>query len=372
MKSFTESEEAIVTEPTSPSESPAPTPGAGWYPDMNMPGSHRYYDGANWTSHVRPSAAVTAVGEPPRGAKSRNVLGIVALIVSVVGFVFACVPGALVVGWVLLPIGFVLGIVAICLKNKPKWQGLAAIIVSMVGTIVGVVVFLSLAAGAVSDAIDDSATDKVGSSDAVGDRADDEEQPADGEPVTPDAKALVLGETAFGIDIDSGMGWYAIELTNPNDDYIFSFAGIDVEAYDADDVLIDTDSTYGTILSGRTYIVGKFFDIGSAKIDRIEVRGPTADAATHSPAAETGSFEMGKLRTGSEYDEYMTVKGTLTSNFSEDQDGIRIDVIARKGGKIVGVDYTYTDRVPSGGKAAWDIGFWKVPLDSEVEAYPHL
>ncbi len=259
-----------------------------------MPGSHRYYDGTNWTSHVRPSAAVTTVAAPPPDAGSRNVLGIVALVVSVVGFIFACVPGALVVGWVLLPIGFILGIIALFLKNKTKWQGLTAIIVSVVGTIVGVVVFLSLAAGAVSDAIDDNVTDKVGSSDAADDPADDEEQPADDEPATPDAEDLVLGETAFGIDTDNGTGWYAIELTNPNDDYIFSFAGIDVEAYDADDVLIDTDSTYGTILAGKTYFVGKFFDIGSAKIDRIEVRGPTADAATHSPAAETGSFENGQ------------------------------------------------------------------------------
>jgi hypothetical protein len=39
--------------------------------------------------------------------------------VSVVGFVFACVPGALIVGWVLLPIAFILGIVGI----DSGWKG---------------------------------------------------------------------------------------------------------------------------------------------------------------------------------------------------------------------------------------------------------
>lgn len=347
---------------------------AGWFP-AGVEGQERYWDGTAWTDQVRPVGGIaTATGTvpappivPAAEKKPRNILGIVALAVAAVGFIFACIPGALIVGWVLLPIGFILGIIALFQKDKPKWQGLTAIIVSVIGTIVGVIVFIALAAGAVSDAIDDSVTEDVGTSEVV-----DEEEAVDEEPAVADAEDLVLGETAFGVDTESGMGWYAVEVTNPNEDYIFASTGIDVEAYDVNGVLIDTDSTYGTILSGTSWYVGDFFDIGSAQIDHIEVRGPTADAATHSPAAETGSFTLGEVKTGSEYD-YMTVNGTVTSNFSEDQDMVRIDLIARDGaGKIVGVDYTFTDRVPSGGTAAWNVEFWKVPLDSKVEAYPHL
>ncbi|WP_156459094.1 hypothetical protein [Microbacterium sp. Leaf151] len=77
------------------------------------------------------------------------------------------------------------------------------------------------------------------------------------------------------------------------------------------------------------------------------------------------------MTTGSEYD-WMTVNGAATSNFTEDQDMVRIDVIARDGGgKIVGVDFTYTDRVPADGTAAWNVPLWRVPLDSKVEAFPH-
>ena len=85
-------------------------------------------------------------------AKRNNTIGLIALIVSVIGFVFACVPGALIVGWVLLPIAFILGIVGLLLSGKAKGTSIAAVIVSIIGTVVGVVVFLTVASDAFKDA----------------------------------------------------------------------------------------------------------------------------------------------------------------------------------------------------------------------------
>jgi hypothetical protein len=62
----------------------------------------------------------------------------------VLGFIFSCIPGALIVGWVLLPIAFILAIVSLFLKDKAKWMGITALIVSIVGTIVGFVVFFAV------------------------------------------------------------------------------------------------------------------------------------------------------------------------------------------------------------------------------------
>jgi hypothetical protein len=87
----------------------------------------------------------------PRPVK-RNTLGLIALIVSVIGFIFACVPGALVVGWVLLPIALILGIVGVCLAGQTKATSIAAIIVSIIGIVVGVVVFFTVVSHAFSDA----------------------------------------------------------------------------------------------------------------------------------------------------------------------------------------------------------------------------
>ncbi|WP_439593822.1 DUF2510 domain-containing protein [Microbacterium sp.] len=362
------------------SDATTPPAPAGWYPDR-ITGQERYWDGTTWTVHARPvapladtgaaivSPVATAVAEPsaePAPKMSRNILGIVALAVSAVGFIFACIPGALIVGWVLLPIGFVLGIVALVQKGKPKWLGLTAIIVSIIGTIVGVVVFFSLAAGAVSDALNDAVLEDVGTSEV----ADDDS--AQDEPATAGPVDLVLGEQAWGMD-SNGYGWYAVEVTNPNEDYVFtSLASIEVEAYDAAGVLLDTDSTYGTILQGTSMYVGRFLQIGAGAIDHIEVRGPQASAATSSPLNETGSFTMGQITSAQEYD-WVTTTGTVTSNFSEDQEMVRIDLVARDAaGTIIGVDFTYTDRVPAGGTAAWNSSLWEIPIDSTITAFPHL
>jgi hypothetical protein len=81
---------------------------------------------------------------PGKAKKQSNVVGLIALIAAVLGFIFACMPGALIVGWILLPIAFVLAIVSLFLKDKVKWTGVTALIVSIVGTIVGFTVFFAV------------------------------------------------------------------------------------------------------------------------------------------------------------------------------------------------------------------------------------
>lgn len=88
--------------------------------------------------------------QPPK--KQRNTLGLIAIIVAVIGFIFACVPGALIIGWVLLPIAFILGLVGLFLAGKTKGTSIAAVIIAVVGTVVGVVVFVAVVSNAVDDA----------------------------------------------------------------------------------------------------------------------------------------------------------------------------------------------------------------------------
>lgn len=73
--------------------------------------------------------------------KQRNVVGIIGLVCAIAGLVFSCIPGALIVGWVLLPIGFILGLVGLFLAGKKKGTSIAAVIVSVVGTVLAVAVF---------------------------------------------------------------------------------------------------------------------------------------------------------------------------------------------------------------------------------------
>ncbi|WP_144935554.1 tripartite tricarboxylate transporter TctB family protein [Rothia kristinae] len=89
-------------------------------------------------------------------SKARNVVGIIAMVCAILGTILACIPGILALGWILLPVGFIMGIVAVCLKGKVKWQGITAIIVSVVGTLIGFLVFFLVIANAVNDAVQDS------------------------------------------------------------------------------------------------------------------------------------------------------------------------------------------------------------------------
>lgn len=169
---------------TDPTNAPA-----GWYDDGR--GALRYWDGVQWTEHTAPLAptadqAATAAyppipadqtataqyaapadqsatqayaagpyaaapygtapapgAVPPPGPVPEqagpNVLGIVALVIAAIGFVFACIPFVQVVGWILLPIAFILSIVALFLKG-PKWPAITGLILSIVGAVVGAVV----------------------------------------------------------------------------------------------------------------------------------------------------------------------------------------------------------------------------------------
>lgn len=92
-------------------------------------------------------------GPAPR---QKNTLGIVALVVAVIGFIFACIPGALIVGWVLLPIAFILSLISLFLRGKKQWPGFTALAVSILGVVVGVAVFFVVVSDAVDDALPDS------------------------------------------------------------------------------------------------------------------------------------------------------------------------------------------------------------------------
>lgn len=139
-------------------------------------------------------------GQPPApGPKQgRNVLALVALIVSIVGFIFACIPGALIMGWILLPIAFVLALVSLFLKGRGKGLGIAGLIISIIGTIVGVVVFFAVVAVSFDNAFSDETTVVEGPADAG--QAPAEDAPAE-EPAT--AEGTRENPVAMGSTISS-------------------------------------------------------------------------------------------------------------------------------------------------------------------------
>ncbi|MDO4899191.1 hypothetical protein [Actinomyces sp.] len=100
---------------------------------------------------------------PVQMSAQRNTIGLIALICAIAGFILACIPGALIAGWILLPISFILGLVSLFQKGHTRWQGITAIVLSIVGTAVAVLVFLVVASNALDDALGTSSDTVVSS-----------------------------------------------------------------------------------------------------------------------------------------------------------------------------------------------------------------
>jgi hypothetical protein len=152
-------------------------------------GTTPYGAGPTTTGTVPPPRA-----EEPAGT---NVLGIIALAVAVVGFIFACIPFVQVVGWVLLPIALVLSIVALFLKGR-KWPAITALVISILGFIVGAVVAATVAffgvvadSGIIQDEIRERIEDEFGT-------------PVPNESATPDEPD---GDAAAGLAFGETMEW---------------------------------------------------------------------------------------------------------------------------------------------------------------------
>ena len=163
---------------------------AGWYDDGS--GRQRWWDGQQWgnfadeanspapSAPTAPAYAAVATDQAPAAPKKLNVLALVSLIIAVVGFIFACVPGALIVGWILLPIAFILSIVSFFLRGDKKWLAIIALVLSIVGTIVGVMVFFAVVAASVDEAFGGGDTTVTQPSESDGsDEEPAEEAPAE-------------------------------------------------------------------------------------------------------------------------------------------------------------------------------------------------
>lgn len=205
-----------------------------------------------------PPPAPTPTPAPAQREKEKNVLGLVAFIVAVIGFIFACIPGALIVGWVLLPIAFILALVSLFFAGKSKTFGVIGLILSVVGTIVGVVVFLTVVATSFEEAFSGDETTVV----VPGETSEDGEPAADGSAAEaasadqgtranpyPIGTAITQGDwtvTINSVDLDAAAQLTAENLFNDAPDDGTTYALINMTAtYNGTDP--DGESVWATL-----------------------------------------------------------------------------------------------------------------------------
>lgn len=132
-----------------------------------------------------PSAPMPPGGtpQPPKPGK----LGLVALILAAVGLIFSVIEGAYIIGWVVLPVAFILAIVALIQKNQSKKLAAGALAIAVVGFIAAPIAFLSSVGKAFDEAfsggeVTASAPKDAGEGDKAsnqgGEKTDDADQAA--------------------------------------------------------------------------------------------------------------------------------------------------------------------------------------------------
>ena len=316
-------------------------------------------------------APPTGSATPPAAVDTRpKTLAIVALVLAGVGFVMAFIPFVnWIAGFVLLA-GFIISLIALIgSRHGGKGLSITALILSVVGWVAAFVMILVsvfwIGGVALTEAI--------------------QEQIVEATPVMPEddapaedagaAEDIVVLDGAFGrYSVAPDTWWYVAVIDNPNEDYIFDYSSIDVEAIGADGTILDIATEYRVILSGQAALVGDFAEVGEAEIVDLNIVLPGAADAVYSPFAETGEFTMGALTATSD-EVSTTVTGTVSGDFAEDMELVQVSVVARgPSGQIIGGAWTFIDQLPSIGTAVQFEAVFVEPLPEGTvfEAYASL
>ena len=305
---------------------------------------------------------------PPPGSRPKT-LAIIGLVLSLIGLVMAFVPFVTWFSGFVLLAGFVVALIALINKTQgAKGLSIAALVISVVGWIVSVVVSIAsfaILADATTEAID------PGPGIAVTEPPVDDD-PA-GDPATA-AEELVIVESAFGrTSYDPETWWYAVVIENPNADYVFD-TYLDIEALAADGTALESVSEYPTILSGQAAVAGLFTAIGAGEITELGVAGLDEAEVYEAPFDETGSFVVSDLASASDGSS-TTVTGTVSGDFESDMEFVSVVVLVRSaGGAIIEAEYTYVDLLPSDGTPVpFEATFFEeFPEGTTFEAFPSL
>lgn len=297
---------------------------------------------------------------------------LVTLIAAFVGF-----AGVGLLAPLLLFIGFVLSLIALISRNQGgKGLGVGALLLSILGGLVTFVVAVAWIFGAFSGSSGSDADEYGGYDDyeeyvLPGIAAPGTDgQPDPGAQFAPPVQPTVA-ETAFAREYDD-VWWYAVVVDNPNADYVFD-AYAEVHAYAQDGSMIGSAPAYSMLLSGKTALVGYFFDLGDAEIARIDVDLPEASEATLSPGTETGSFSVEDLTAPAGAEGTSAVSGSVSARFADDQEYVAVTVLARSAdGTIAAATSTYVDAVPGDGTPVpFEAWFDELPADATLEAFAH-
>ena len=143
---------------------------------------------AVWSSDADPCATDAHAAAAPD--RKPHLLGIIALGTAAVGFVVSCIPGALVFGWGLMLIAFVLSLVALFLRGA-KWPAVTGLIVSISGPIIALLISFAIDSTPFGGTLGDF-------DDSIPESSEFAEDPADDRDFVQIPPRSAVGDLAFG------------------------------------------------------------------------------------------------------------------------------------------------------------------------------
>jgi len=175
--------------------------------------------------------------------------------------------------------------------------------------------------------------------------------------------------------IDTYYIQYAIMVKNPNADKAVMFPTVRLTARDADGAVLGTDEIIGMyILPGETWysaFQGPSVDSEPASVDFEIVQPDESDWVSPDSIQSAGK----PLTVENPVKRNDKIVGEISNPNDFDVESAAVVVFFRDGsGKLLAGDTTYTDKVPAGGKIAFEISLWEeegyITDNFEVYSYP--
>tara|TARA_B110000503_G_scaffold143039_1_gene242235 strand:+ start:1728 stop:2474 length:747 start_codon:yes stop_codon:yes gene_type:complete len=188
----------------------------------------------------------------------------------------------------------------------------------------------------------------------------------------PEQLPLAVVEESFWPSDDLDYWNYLVLIENSNETFAWLSESFVVEAFDADGVLLDSDSNYSSLLPASTLaLTGRFRDVGSSTISELSVRTVETGVDTTS-LGEIGNVTFSEVEWVNERSSAV-VSGIATSTFEEDQDYVSVVIVVRdENGEVVDADYAIIERLPGGSKARFEESFYDLKITSTMTIETYL
>lgn len=184
---------------------------------------------------------------------------------------------------------------------------------------------------------------------------------------TEPVQGLELGAQGFGQD-DRQLG-YGFLVTNPNTGVAIERTQYQVAAYDAEGVVLETDSGYiDVVFPGQTVGIGgtMFLDEG-VTVAKIEAQVSEGDAEA---SDLTTTFEVSQVA-HAKGDYFETARGVIGNPFTQDVSQLRVSAVAfDASGAVIGGGFSFLNFVQAGTTTGVEFSMNSAGDVARVELYP--